>query len=86
MKKIVCRSTELGSRTLVHAALAGPETHGKYLANCQIDHCAPLVEGPEGPGLQRRVWQELSLKLDEIEAGIIPTALDSRTALIGERG
>ena len=68
--KICCRTTEVGSRTLVHAGLAGPETHGQYISDCKVTACAPLVEGKEGPKIQRRVWQELSEKLNDIEPGV----------------
>ncbi|GAB1736025.1 hypothetical protein NU219Hw_g6079t1 [Hortaea werneckii] len=68
--RVMCRTTEVGSRTLVHAGLSGPETHGKYMSNCRIEECAPLVQGKEGPEIQRRVWQELSEKLNEIEPGV----------------
>ena len=71
MKKIFCRTTEVGSRTLVHAGVAGPETHGQYLDSCQVKPCAPLVEGKEGPEIQRRVWEELAAKLEEIQPGIL---------------
>ena len=71
MKKIFCRTTEVGSRTLVHAGLAGAETHGQYLADCKVRPCAPLVEGKEGAEIQRRVWEELSMKLEEIQPGIL---------------
>ncbi|KAK4507340.1 hypothetical protein PRZ48_001075 [Zasmidium cellare] len=70
IKKIMCRTTEVGSRTLVDAALKGEETHGKYLSNCQITKCSPLVEGPEGPELQRRVWGEVQEVLEGIEPGV----------------
>ncbi|RMZ17494.1 hypothetical protein D0860_00385 [Hortaea werneckii] len=68
--RVMCRTTEVGSRTLVHAGLSGPETHGKYMSNCRVEECAPLVQGKEGPEIQRRVWQELSEKLNEIEPGV----------------
>ena len=68
--RVMCRTTEVGSRTLVHAGLSGPETHGKYMSNCRIEECAPLVQGKEGPEIQRRVWQELAEKLNEIEPGV----------------
>jgi retinol dehydrogenase 12 len=35
-QKLTCRSAEEGSRTLVYAAYAGQETHGKYLDDCHI--------------------------------------------------
>lgn len=69
-KKVLARSTEVGSRTLVHAGLAGPETHGKYLGDCKVKKCAPLVEGKQGPLMQKRVWEELSAKLEQIEPGV----------------
>jgi retinol dehydrogenase 12 len=69
IQQIMCRKTEVGSRTLVHAGLSGPETHGKYLSNCRIEECAPLVQGPEGPELQKRVWSELKDLLEEIQPG-----------------
>ena len=71
MKKLFCRTTEAGSRTLVHAGIAGPETHGKYMSDCKVKPCAPLVEGKEGTEMQRRVWNELAAKLEEIQPGIL---------------
>lgn len=68
--KLVCRTTEVGSRPLAYAGLAGPDTHGKYLTNCRVEPCAPLVEGKEGPALQRRVWGELSEMLERIQPGV----------------
>lgn len=68
--KIMCRTTEVGSRTLVDAALQGSETHGKYMSDCRIASCSKLVEGPEGPELQKRVWGELKEILEEIQPGV----------------
>ena len=36
MKFFLARSTEVGSRNLVHAASAGAETNGMYLSSCRI--------------------------------------------------
>ena len=33
---ILARSTEAGSRTLVHGLLSGPESHGQYMTNCHV--------------------------------------------------
>ena len=71
VKKLICRTTEVGSRPIAWAGLAGPETHGKYISDSKTKDCAPLVEGNEGPEMQRRVWAELSAKLEEIEPGIL---------------
>jgi retinol dehydrogenase-12 len=34
LKRIMCRTTEVGSRTLVSGAGAGRESHGQYMSNC----------------------------------------------------
>ena len=71
LRAIFARTTEQGSRTLVHAASQGPETHGQYLSNCQIASPAPLVTSPEGYATQNRVWDELVKKFEAIEPGIV---------------
>lgn len=35
-RAIVARSTEKGSRTLLHGAAGGKETHGQYLDSCTV--------------------------------------------------
>jgi NAD(P)-dependent dehydrogenase (short-subunit alcohol dehydrogenase family) len=35
-EKVVARTTEEGSRTLVHGVISGPETNGQYLTNCHV--------------------------------------------------
>lgn len=35
-ESMLARSTEEGSRALVHGVLAGEETHGQYLTNCHV--------------------------------------------------
>lgn len=36
-EKLLARSTEEGSRALVHGLLAGDESNGQYLANCRVE-------------------------------------------------
>ena len=36
MRAFLARTAEEGSRTLLHAAVAGQESHGKYLSDCEI--------------------------------------------------
>lgn len=36
IKFLFARTTEHGSRSLVHAVEAGPDTHGQYLSDCSI--------------------------------------------------
>jgi retinol dehydrogenase 12 len=73
MKALLARTTEAGSRTLVHAAAAGEPSHGQYLSSCQVGEVAPLVRRDreeEGGVLQTRVWDEVMAKLEAIEPGI----------------
>lgn len=35
-ERVFARSTEAGSRALVHGILSGPESHGQYMTNCHI--------------------------------------------------
>lgn len=67
---IFARGTEKGSRTLVHAASAGAETHGQFLSDCQVAPVASLVTSTVGYQTQNRVWAELSQKLEGIRPGI----------------
>ena len=70
MKFFLARTTEAGSRTLVAAASAGPETHGEYMNMCKVTPTATVTTGPEGQKTQKRLWGELIDKLEKIEPGI----------------
>lgn len=70
MKFLLARTTEEGSRTLVHAASAGPDTHGQYLNMCQVTPTATVVRGPGGDKTQKKLWAELMQKLDTIQPGV----------------
>lgn len=36
VKLVLARTAEMGSRTLLHAAVAGPGSHGAYVSACEI--------------------------------------------------
>lgn len=67
---VLGRSAEAGARTLVHAAAAGPETHGKWLDTCDIREPSSYVRSEEGVKVQRRVYDELMELLEKVEPGI----------------
>ncbi|KJZ74186.1 hypothetical protein HIM_06417 [Hirsutella minnesotensis 3608] len=69
-RQALSRSTEYGSRTLVHAASQGADSHGQYLADCAVAAPAPLVTSPEGREAQERVWEEIVAKLEAIQPGV----------------
>ncbi|KAF2489110.1 short chain dehydrogenase [Lophium mytilinum] len=69
-KFLFARTTEVGSRTLVYAASQGPETHGKYLADCKVTPPGGVLSKPEGERVQERVWEELVGRLEAIVPGV----------------
>lgn len=75
-KLLFARTTEYGSRTLVHAASQGPQTHGKYLSGCAIAKRGGVVAAADGQEVQERVWREITEKLERIKPSILES-LDS---------
>ena len=70
LQRILCRPTEVGARTLVYGASAGPESHGQYLPDCEIKPVLGLCKGEAGAQLQMRIWVELKGKLEGIQPGV----------------
>ncbi len=69
-KALIARSTEVGSRTLVHSAAAGPESHGHYMSECKVKEPSKFVRSKEGAVTQQRVHDELMEILENIQPGI----------------
>ncbi|KAI3321342.1 putative short-chain dehydrogenase/reductase family protein [Xylariaceae sp. AK1471] len=67
---MVGRTAEEGSRTLVHAATGGRNTHGQYIDDCEVGRVSDFVNSQEGLESQRKFWKELIGKLEEIHEGI----------------
>lgn len=61
MRKFLARSAEEGSRMLLYAAFAGPESHGSFCSECQVkDNTLPeWIVGQEGLRIQKNVWDEI---------------------------
>ncbi|GAB7353681.1 hypothetical protein MBLNU459_g4087t1 [Dothideomycetes sp. NU459] len=70
-KFLLARTTEVGARTLVYAATAGAETHGQYLSNDTVTPPSKFVRSEEGAQAQKKVWKELSARLEAIQPGIL---------------
>lgn len=67
-RAIFARTTEVGSRTTVHAAEGGEETHGQYLDDCAIGERSALLQDDT---VQKKVWAELARKLEGIQPGVL---------------
>ena len=68
--RLIGRTSEEGSRTMVHALSAGVETHGEYLSECKVKPASAFVRSAEGEKTQKRLWAELKTKLDASLSGI----------------
>jgi len=72
LKFFLARTTEVGSRTLVAAGVAGPEAHGKYMHDAKVDDgiLSSFVKSEDGKQASEKVWKELSAILESIQPGI----------------
>ncbi|KAJ9236346.1 hypothetical protein DTO166G5_4108 [Paecilomyces variotii] len=71
------RTAEVGSRTLLHAAVAGWESHGCYLSSCKIaeDVVPSWITDEEGKQSQQYVWDLIATELESIESGCVKRIL-----------
>lgn len=70
MKFILARTTEAGSRTLVHGAAGGQETQGQYMDLGKVEQPATVVTGKGGKETQEKLFTELMAKLEVIVPGV----------------
>lgn len=64
------RDAEMGSRTLMAAATANRQSHGKYMDSCVVRDPSKLVLSQEGQELQIRIFEELVEILEGIQPNI----------------
>ncbi|KAI1469245.1 putative short-chain dehydrogenase/reductase family protein [Daldinia caldariorum] len=77
MGLVLGRTPEMGSRTLLHGAVAGKESHGCYLSVCEIrEHQLPSwVSDEEGQKQGKIIWDEIANVLEKIEPGCLSKIL-----------
>ncbi|KAG0700363.1 short-chain dehydrogenase [Suillus ampliporus] len=69
LKGLVARTTEVGSRTLVHAAIepGEKERHGHYLSCCEVAEESDYALSAEGREVSKRLWYETLKILVDID-------------------
>ncbi|KAI9881577.1 MAG: hypothetical protein M1830_000141 [Pleopsidium flavum] len=72
MVAMIARTTEVGSRTILHAAKPdiGNEAHGAFLMDCKVAPNGDNVESEEGKKMQEKFTQELFATLEKISPGV----------------
>ncbi|CAI7666699.1 unnamed protein product [Penicillium pancosmium] len=68
-ERFIARSTEMGSRALVHGILAGRESSGQYIDNCHIKPPSYIVTNQHGINIERAFFNELIGKIEKISPG-----------------
>ncbi|CAO2654817.1 Nn.00g115500.m01.CDS01 [Neocucurbitaria sp. VM-36] len=71
LMKLVARTTEVGSRTLVHSVKPDLEgnAHGAFLMDCRVAQNGSRVDSAKGQSEQKRWIEELLPKLESIAPG-----------------
>ena len=64
-------TAEKGSRAYVHAIVAGKESHGKYLSECQVKQESQFVRSERGRHIQEKVWKDLVSRFGKISPEIM---------------
>ncbi|KAL3476744.1 NAD(P)-binding protein [Aspergillus californicus] len=66
----VARTVEQGSKTLLHAATEGVETHGLWMENQAIADPGKIVTDPEMGVVRENVWREIVEVLRGVHSGL----------------
>ncbi|CAK7236194.1 hypothetical protein SBRCBS47491_009553 [Sporothrix bragantina] len=77
MRKLLARTAEAGSRTLLQAAFAGPDSHGAYCSECRVknEDVPAWITNASGKTTQERVWNDILKRLDAMGHGVDVAAL-----------
>ncbi|KAK4118254.1 NAD(P)-binding protein [Parathielavia appendiculata] len=76
MYAAVGRTAEDGSRTLLHGAVAGPESHGKLLHSCEDGEPDVPDWVKDDTTMQKRTWEAIANELETAEPGCVARMLD----------
>ncbi|KAF7368825.1 NAD(P)-binding protein [Mycena venus] len=69
---LLARTPEMGSRTIVHAAVHGQskDVHGKYLDTQKVERESDYALSAEGVAVQRRLWDEIVDILKQVDSRV----------------
>ncbi|KAK3301879.1 uncharacterized protein B0T15DRAFT_515118 [Chaetomium strumarium] len=70
------RSSEDGSRTLLHGVVGGIETHGKYLDSCEIAEDTVMPGWAKNEDMQKRTWDVIAKELEAADLGCVAKMLE----------
>lgn len=68
--QMIGRTSEQGSRTLVHSVTSGRETHGKYLSECMVAPQSDYCQSERGRLVGQRLFDEVLERIRSIDAKV----------------
>jgi retinol dehydrogenase-12 len=71
MAPLIIRTAEQGSRTLAHGVMAGRETNGQYLSECQVKSQSTWVRSDEGKLIQEKIWKEVVARIERVSPDLV---------------
>ncbi|KPM35840.1 hypothetical protein AK830_g10727 [Neonectria ditissima] len=76
---LIGRTAEMGSRTILHAMQAGPESHGRYISDCKVkEYCVvDWVQNDIGQRAQERTWKQFLERVEAIEPGLFKRTISA---------
>ncbi|KAF4637286.1 hypothetical protein G7Y89_g800 [Cudoniella acicularis] len=71
------RTVEMGSRTILYAAVAEKESHGCYTSACEMkeNQVPSWITDEDGQQAQKRIWYGLVKELESVEPGYVKKIL-----------
>jgi retinol dehydrogenase 12 len=70
VRLLLARSTEVGSRTLVYGACAGPQSHGEYMSDGKNEEVEQWIYSNYGKRAQAMVFEQTMKVLEARQPGI----------------
>lgn len=70
IRLILARSTEVGARTLVYGACAGPDSHGEFMSDGKNQQVEAWIYSDAGKRAQVKVFEQTMQILEERKPGI----------------
>ncbi|KAL4791387.1 NAD(P)-binding protein [Aspergillus venezuelensis] len=70
VQALTARTVEEGSKTYLHAATQGMESHGKWFEHQAIGDPGPNVTAPEQTAVREKVWGEIVAVLNDVDPAL----------------
>ena len=71
MFRLMGRTSEEGSRTLLHGVTASPDLHGTYLSECEAKSMSSCVRSEQGRLVSKRLWEEVCERVRHIDPAAV---------------